>query len=83
VWYTQYITLSGATFNKAATAIHKSCIDPIFGTVTLHWKNNKTKTIIKLEGVQRVHIFAKWILNFTFAQQAIIVYFDAERWVLM
>jgi len=23
------------------------------------------------------------ILNFTFARQAIIVYFDAERWVLM
>jgi len=22
-------------------------------------------------------------LNFTFAQQAVIVYFDAERWVLM
>jgi len=31
-----HFTLSGATFNKLDTAVHKSCIEPIFGTVILH-----------------------------------------------
>jgi len=49
---------------------------PVFVEYIGLWNSINQQKI--LEGAQRSAKF-----NFTFNQQAVIVYFDAERWVLM